>query len=290
MGLNSKQREQLLRPINPKRVQRDNKGMSHVQAYDVAAHLTRIFGFGGWQKRITSLELVCEDSVKDGNRTGWWVTYRCQMTLEVKDPSGSVIWSGDDGATGSAANQPQRGEAHDLALKNAISYALKRCAKDLGDQFGLSLYNKGNMNALVGATLDQEDETADDVEKDLPDIHPEDEGEGQDGPQAAPSAAEAPPERAPRPARQQPPNGRQERAQRPQVKAPPGAETDIDWMGHLVDDLIPAATTRNELAGFWDNVAEHVREGKCTDEHAKQIQSEITERADALGFSKDQAA
>ena len=47
MSLNAKQVEQLLRPLNPRRVQKDNSGKSHLAGYDVSAHLTRIFGFGG---------------------------------------------------------------------------------------------------------------------------------------------------------------------------------------------------------------------------------------------------
>ena len=38
-------------------------------------------------------------------------------------------------------NQASVGAAHDLAMKSAISQALKRCAANLGDQFGLSLYS-----------------------------------------------------------------------------------------------------------------------------------------------------
>lgn len=189
MPLNQKQREQLLRPINPKRVQ-IAQGQSHVQAYDVAAHLNRIFGFGNWEKEIKSLACICEDSEVKGNRTGWSVTYKCEMTLKIKDPEGNLIWSGDDGATGSSLNQPQRGEAHDLALKNAISYALKRCAKDWGDQFGLSLYNKGSLNAVVVATLDQAADAARDVQADLPDLHPDADAEqGQDAPAASRAVA-----------------------------------------------------------------------------------------------------
>jgi|GEM_PF-2903890 len=175
MSLNAQQVEQLLKPVNPKRVQKDRDGMSHLAGYDVAAHLTRIFGFGGWEKHITSLELVSEREIKDAkrDRMGWHVTYRCQMTLVVKDPAGNVIWSGDDGATGSASNLPTLGDAHDFALKNAITYALKRCAKDLGDQFGLSLYNKGSLHPLVVRTLATGGEPAD-VEKDLPEeMHPD---------------------------------------------------------------------------------------------------------------------
>lgn len=148
--------ERLLRPIRPGRVFTTD-GHSNLAAWDVKAHLTRMFGFGMWSKQILRLELLVEhdEMVKRGDkeRVGWWVTYGCDMRLSVKNPDGEVVWEGEDTATGSASNQPQRGDAHDLARKNAVSYALKRCATDLGDQFGLSLYNKGLAQAVVGMTL-----------------------------------------------------------------------------------------------------------------------------------------
>ena len=48
MAFTDVQIKQLLQPINPKRVLRDGKGNAHVAQQDVTAHLTRIFGFGGW--------------------------------------------------------------------------------------------------------------------------------------------------------------------------------------------------------------------------------------------------
>src|ERR1035441_2494843 len=68
--------------------------------------------------------------------------------------------------------------------------------------------------------------------------------------------------------------------------APAVAETDIDWMGHLVDDLIHAASTREELTGFWTNVASTAQAGKCTAEHAQQIRAMVTERSRELGLEK----
>lgn len=144
--------ERLLRPIRPSRVFH-REGQSHVAGWDVSAHLTRMFGFGRWEKEILRLDLVSEHSQEKNGRTGWWVTYRCTMRLRVFDLGGVLVWENDDAATGSASNLPQLGDAHDFAMKNSVTYALKRCAKDLGDQFGLSLYNKGQTGALVGITL-----------------------------------------------------------------------------------------------------------------------------------------
>ena len=55
-------------------------------------------------------------------------------------------------ATGSGENQ-RRVDAHDLALKSAVSDSLKRAAKDWGNQFGLSLYDNGSTKSVVGKSL-----------------------------------------------------------------------------------------------------------------------------------------
>ena len=149
--------EVLLRPIRSNRVLLA-QGQSHVPAYDVVAHLTRVFGFEGWDKQIVSIDLVAEDAIEKGGRVGYTVTYRCLMRLSVYDRAGQLVKVVEDGACGSANNLPSRGDAHDFAYKNAISYAIKRCAKDLGDQFGLSLYNKGSQKALVVKIVQTSDE------------------------------------------------------------------------------------------------------------------------------------
>ena len=177
MSLTRAQVDTLLKPIKPRRVF-TAQNQSHVAAFDVIAHLTRIFGFGGWSKEILDLTIVHErstepelnDSGQPKNQGRWWVTYSCTMRLTVCDPEGNVVATIEDAATGSAQNMPSPADAYDFAIKNAISYALKRCAKDLGDQFGLSLYNKGQTGALVGRTLVMPDgaETDDDVEEHAP--------------------------------------------------------------------------------------------------------------------------
>jgi hypothetical protein len=45
------------------------------------------------------------------------------------------------------------GDLHDNALKTASSDALKRCAINLGSQFGLSLYDNGTLREVIRGTL-----------------------------------------------------------------------------------------------------------------------------------------
>jgi hypothetical protein len=141
----------LLQPIAANRV-RDLRGMSHLEAWDVRRQLIRIFGFDGFTIETLSLDLVSERETKPGaNR--WTVVYRAQVRLTIKTTSGDTIAVFEDAAAGDAINQPKLGDAHDLAMKTALSQALKRCAVNLGDQFGLSLYNDGSRDAVVMRSL-----------------------------------------------------------------------------------------------------------------------------------------
>lgn len=154
MTLADAQITQLLKPINPSRVGTDGKGFSHVEAYEIRAHLTRIFGFARWSEEVTDQALIFESSEPRKNKKGddytaWTVAYRSMVRLTIHGPDGETLAVYTEGATGDASNQPSRADAHDLALKTSQSQALKRAAANLGDQFGLSLYRRGSTEALV---------------------------------------------------------------------------------------------------------------------------------------------
>jgi hypothetical protein len=154
----------LLRPVDPDRVGTDGKGFSHMEAWDIRRHLIRIFGFGGHDTDLLESSLIAETSIPNHQKVGkngqpygnpyeaWTVIYRVAVRLSVKvDGIELGHWHGI--ATGDATNQPSRADAHDLALKTADSQALKRAATNLGDQFGLSLYNKGRLAPVVQSSL-----------------------------------------------------------------------------------------------------------------------------------------
>ncbi|WP_109527164.1 MULTISPECIES: Rad52/Rad22 family DNA repair protein [Nocardia] len=156
MPFTEAQINQLLAAVNPVRVMRDGKGNAHLPQQDVLAHLTRIFGFGAFDYEMLSCELVFEQQHRKRNGETpdgrFDVCYKATMRLTVRDPEGNVVCRFEDGSTGDSSNQT-RADGHDLAMKSAISLAKKRCAIALGDQFGLSLYNKGQTTALVKNTL-----------------------------------------------------------------------------------------------------------------------------------------
>jgi Rad52/22 family double-strand break repair protein len=194
MTLSERQIEQLLKPINPRRVAQrkggGGKSLAYVEAYDIKAHMIRMFGFGGWSWDVLSADLVFEEK---GDRN-WEVGYRVIGRLTVHaatEQRGMVEGSVCDRdatyteAAVGIASLPSRGEAHDMAVKTGESDAFKRAAISLGDQFGLSLYNGGSTNAVVRATLDGSEA----VDEAIPTVTPvEDESPVSDAPAPDPAA------------------------------------------------------------------------------------------------------
>jgi len=153
MALTAPQIDQLLAPIAPSRVQHDNKGMAHLAAWDVRRWLIRIFGPTGWTIETISCDLIFEKETETkAKRPAWYVGYRAQSRLTIRAVDGGYETFFEDGAVGDAT-LPTLGDAHDMAMKTALSQSLKRCAMNLGDQFGLSLYNNGSPEAVVGKAL-----------------------------------------------------------------------------------------------------------------------------------------
>jgi len=161
----------LLKPIHPNRVLQ-LKGMSYVEGHDIRAELSRIFGFGRWSEETRDQQLVCETetSTKSGSKA-WYVVYRTRIRLTVRAPDGTEVCC-YEGAHVGESTHPVRGEAHGNALTNSQTYALRRCAINLGDQFGLSLYNKGSEKAIVRWTLVRPEKVATDTD-DVPKVEPQ---------------------------------------------------------------------------------------------------------------------
>jgi recombination DNA repair RAD52 pathway protein len=146
--LSKQQQEILIKGINANRIAKrqggGGKSLSYLEAWDVKAHLIRIFGFGEWSWDVLTSDLAFEQ--ESGGK--WNVGYKVSGQLRIHATGATYT----EAAVGSAT-LGQRGEAHDMAIKTAESDALKRAAINLGDQFGLSLYNNGAVAPVVVKTL-----------------------------------------------------------------------------------------------------------------------------------------
>ena len=147
MSLNTEQTSQLLKGINPNRVASrrggGGKSLSYLEAWDVKAHLIRVFGFAEWSWDVLQAECAYQIAPADGERN-WKIGYRIVGRLSIHATGATYT----EAAVG-MANLPDIGAAHDMAIKTAESDAIKRAAICLGDQFGLSLYKNGQTAPVV---------------------------------------------------------------------------------------------------------------------------------------------
>ena len=154
--LTDKQIERLLHGVGQARVA-ETRGMAYIPQHEVRAELTRVFGFGNWDTSVHDVTMLYEEQRQGtGNNKDkmyWFAGYRCAVTLRIRDYDGNPICEFTEFHAEENAPQPNRGEAHALALTACESYALRRAAIGLGDRFGLSLYNFGSTAPMVKGTL-----------------------------------------------------------------------------------------------------------------------------------------
>lgn len=178
--LSQQQVDTLLRGIKPSRVLHLD-GMSHLAAYDVRAHLNRVFGFARWSEETLEVVPIYEQPTETKNKKpAFAVAYRATVRLTVCAPDGTELARYTECAVGDSLMPDfKRGDAHDMAIKTAESQALKRCATNLGDQFGLSLYRNGSAEPVVTVTLvgqlenPEEGPDTPNVEDQAPDVVPD---------------------------------------------------------------------------------------------------------------------
>lgn len=164
MSLTPTQFETLSRPINSTRIAQRSQGgkqLSYLESWDVRAHLIRIFGYTNFDVELRDYRHVgtreymsTPRNDNDTPKPMVEVIYTARVRLTLRDADGLILCTYIEGAGGSASGPVNMlGEHHDNALKTAESDALKRCAINLGNQFGLSLYDQGSTRDVVKGTL-----------------------------------------------------------------------------------------------------------------------------------------
>jgi len=154
--LTDEQRSALLQPLEHERVDQNESGQKYIPQWDVRAQLNKIFGFGRFD-----IEVLDKQKIVDSRGEEFcFVVYEATVRLTVYDQHGRRLGRWEDvaaaDATGHKNPKPKQlglGQAYHTAQTSAVSTALRRCASNLGDQFGLSLYNNGSTDPVVGYTL-----------------------------------------------------------------------------------------------------------------------------------------
>ncbi len=125
--------------------EREQSGMklSYVESWYVIGQLNEVFGFDGWDRETTRLDLIQQDTNQNGKAR---VAYTAQCVLTIRFPEGQVVRRVGTGFGNGFDSDP--GKAHESAIKEAESDAMKRAAMTLGNRFGLALYDKTKANVI----------------------------------------------------------------------------------------------------------------------------------------------
>ena len=123
------------------------RSLAYLEGWQAIAEANRIFGFDGWQRETIAVQCVSERerTLGSSNRAGWGVTYTARVRISV----GDVIREGSGAGHGIDADL---GQAHESALKEAETDAMKRALMTFGNPFGLALYDKQQREVTSSAT------------------------------------------------------------------------------------------------------------------------------------------
>lgn len=112
------------------------RDVSYIAGWHAIAEANRIFGFDGWNRETVELRQLGEPREVNGNIR---VDYSCRVRVTV---NGIVR----DGCGFGQGIDRDVGQAHESALKEAETDAMKRALMTFGNPFGLALYDKSQSN------------------------------------------------------------------------------------------------------------------------------------------------
>jgi DNA repair and recombination protein RAD52 len=109
--------------------------LSYIEAHHAAREANRAFGHDGWHRETYNLNLVQAEQKSEK----WYISYtaQCKVTVQGVVRVGTGFGQGID---------RDMGKAHESAIKEAESDAMKRALMTFGDIFGLALYDKAQTN------------------------------------------------------------------------------------------------------------------------------------------------
>ena len=131
---------------------RDGTGgtqLSYLASFHVIEEANRIFGFDKWGTEILSLQQIDRTEYEkepykagDPMKKMLSISYLCKLRLTVKGENGEVVKEDTGFGNGVAGNTAYGvGSVIELASKEAVTDALKRCLRYFGNKFGNTLYD-----------------------------------------------------------------------------------------------------------------------------------------------------
>jgi DNA recombination protein Rad52 len=152
-GFSPIQKAALEAPLDAAHVkEREQAGrtFSYVEGWRVIEEANRIFGFDGWTRQTVEIKCVAEGPRKIGKassqRDGFGVSYIARVQVVVRAGTMEITREGVGAGHGIDVDC---GLAHESAVKEAETDAMKRALMTFGNQFGLALYDKARSNVVA---------------------------------------------------------------------------------------------------------------------------------------------
>jgi len=112
----------------------NGKELSYIEGWFTIAEANRIFGFDGWNRE--TMDSVCVWQGRSGGRRVCYYTAKVKVSVHTE---GRILTREGSGFGGGSGDNP--GEAHEVAIKEAETDAMKRALMTFGNRFGLALYD-----------------------------------------------------------------------------------------------------------------------------------------------------
>jgi hypothetical protein len=158
-GFSPEQLAALSAPLDRANVRQREQGrgkVAYVEGWFAVAEANRIFGFDGWQRQTIAIRCVAQAERLIGARgtsreqkPGWGVTYTARVRVTVT--AGGLTPLIREGSGAGHGIDVDLGQAHESALKEAETDAMKRALMTFGNPFGLALYDKAQRQVSSAA-------------------------------------------------------------------------------------------------------------------------------------------
>jgi len=156
-GLTPWQTEELGKPLDRSQVKRRKQGgreLSYVEGHYVIREMNRIFGPAGWERHTLQMKCIYDEPYEssDKKKVGRLVGYVAQVRVTVRLGADERDWTSDGWGYGEGIDYKNPAQAHEAAVKEAETDAMKRACILLGDRFGLELYGNDNRSVTFEPT------------------------------------------------------------------------------------------------------------------------------------------
>ena len=144
MTFSPEQKQMLDAPLSRANVKERKQGgrqLSYIEGWTVIAEANRIFGYDQWTRETVFVQCASDlpREIGEAKTPGFGVTYVCKVRITVDGVA-------REGCGAGHGIDRDHGLAHESALKEAETDAMKRALMTFGNPFGLALYDKAQAN------------------------------------------------------------------------------------------------------------------------------------------------